>query len=95
MQVAQRNGLLALRYANKKLRDNRDLVYAAINSGRLYEGFKYVSERLRNDEDVALFALERGADPIGLPSNLLDSESFLIKAASRFKDEYDISRGLC
>ena len=54
-EVAKQDGFYAVKYCNKVLSDDRDYVYSAISSGKFAHGFRYVSDRLRMNEDVSVF----------------------------------------
>ena len=54
----KQNGL-ALKYASKELRDDKDVVLAAVRQNG--QSIRVASARLKDDEDVAMAALEQNS----------------------------------
>lgn len=71
----------ALRFASARLREDPEVVTAAIQTGY---GFESTSDRLRDNRDVALAAVQRPPYPLELVSDRLrDDREVVLKALAR------------
>lgn len=72
-------GGLAIRYASERLRDDRELVMAAVSQH--HEALKYASERLRDDRELILAAVSHHWNALKYASERLKDDREVVLAA--------------
>jgi len=70
--ISAANGM-ALKYASRELKDNKEIVINAIRKSDGF-AFKYASRRLRADEDVVVEAIKRWRGPLKYASKDLKNK---------------------
>ena len=75
------NGALALRYASKKLRSDREVVLAAVNKDGI--ALEHASRELRSDREVVLAAVKQWGTALRYASKELQADEEVALAAMK------------
>lgn len=90
--MQQQNGMV-LRYASDTLKNDRDVVLAAVQHNGMV--LHYASANLRNDQDIVLAAVQQHGDALQYASDGLRNDQGVVLVACNNMAEWRCSTRVC